>query len=145
MSNSQKFDFVIWVAIFGAFWGVIGALIANRHGRGGTGFLVSFLLGPFGVVIACFLKPTPEFLQQKADQTAWAAGAPTSVEREYQDALRKWAIGEAMRRDPELATGTDSETLARLDATVEQLMREVALSRQRDEVLKDQSGPAAVS
>ena len=47
-------DIILLIAA--ALFGIIGAMISSRKGEWGTGFLLGFLLGPIGVLLALFMR-----------------------------------------------------------------------------------------
>lgn len=48
-------ELIFGLLAVGAVFGVIGALVAGTKGNGGAGFLLGFLLGPIGILIAMLI------------------------------------------------------------------------------------------
>lgn len=50
-------------------FGIIGAVVAqNRSGEAFGGFLISFFLGPIGILIAAIKKPDPKRLDKLSER-----------------------------------------------------------------------------
>lgn len=74
------------VLAIGAVNAVIGALIARKAGREGSGALWGFLLGPIGWLIACFLKD----LRPKAAAPMARSTGPMEAMAAIHDPLVEW-------------------------------------------------------
>lgn len=129
MGDHFWFFFFIFLVITSS----IGGWIGEMRGRKALGFVLGFLLGPFGILIVLLLPATPEAQAEHDRQVARATGAPVNAAQT--GSSRKRAIAEAIHRDPSLAEANDSESLARLDDAVTRIMREQQLRAELDEVL----------
>lgn len=58
----MEFFFIIWV-----LFGVASAIVLNNKGRSGCGgFILGFLLGPFGLIIALVMSPDRDAQEREA-------------------------------------------------------------------------------
>lgn len=124
-SSADVGAFVVWVLLWSGIGGLVGALIGSSKGRGAAGFWLGFFLGIIGWIIVAFLSP------RQRPGVGMSATAPSMAT--YQQQLKQWAVGEAIRRDPSLGARSDSATLARLDAAAQQLMREAEVLRMQQQ------------
>lgn len=49
-------EFLIGLLLWGLLWGLVGAVIGSAKGAAGSGFILCFLFGPLGVIIAIMGK-----------------------------------------------------------------------------------------
>lgn len=81
--------YVAAILLMAVVCGVIAAVIAESKGRAGLGFLVGFLFGPFGILIACLL-PTRPVYRPLRPQATWLEDSPKPEAGESD-----WADGSA--------------------------------------------------
>ena len=128
MDSSDAGALVIWVLFWSGIGGLVGGLIGSSKGRAAAGFWLGFFLGFIGWIIVAFLGP------RQRPGVAMSATAPSMAI--YQQQLKQWAVGEAIRRDPSLGAKSDSATLARLDAEAQKLMREAEVLRMQQQATR---------
>jgi hypothetical protein len=53
-------EFLFSILMGTVICGAIGGICAERRGRGGSGFVLGFMLGPLGIILALFLPENPK-------------------------------------------------------------------------------------
>jgi len=127
MTSSETGAVIATIAFWCIVGGLVGALIGSFKGRAGAGFWWGFFLGIIGWIIAAFMAPRNRY--------AVAGAVNANSTATYQQQLKQWAVGEAIRRDPSLGASSDSATLARLERTAQQIMSEAEVLRMQQQAV----------
>lgn len=119
---------IVWsVAAFVVF-GLLGATIGGRKGRGVLGFFLGAFLGLIGLIVIAVVSPSQKVQRERDEILASAIGrAVVGGGAISVDPLRReQATAEAIRRDPSLgANQDDSESLERLRLAVDAILLEM--------------------
>ena len=127
-------DFAAILIISAILSALLGAFVGSQKGRGGDGFVLGLLLGPFGVITVAAMGYSTKQQLKFENRLASAMGA-SQDDQDFEFEFRTWAVGEAMRRDPSLTSGDDPATLRRLAAEADAIVLEQETQKLREAAL----------